>query len=208
LNYHIIGSSSKGNSVRVEDILFDCGLPYKKIKEDLYSVRHLFLTHIHSDHINPTTLKRIRKEFPRIKVYGNYQVMKKFNGLVDEMVMPETTIQLETASITPFENVHDVVCYGYTFKMNNQNMLYTTDTCSLENIPTDEPFDYFFLESNYNAEKINGLDREKAFIEYGYDVLGGAFRHLSTQACHEFYFSNRREKDSKLIELHKSERFY
>ncbi len=36
LNYEILGSGSSGNCVVIEDMMVDIGLPYERIKENLY----------------------------------------------------------------------------------------------------------------------------------------------------------------------------
>ena len=61
MHYEIISTGSKGNSVIINDIMVDCGVAFKRLKEYLYDIKYLLLTHIHSDHIKPTTLKRIKK---------------------------------------------------------------------------------------------------------------------------------------------------
>ena len=74
LNYNVIASGSSGNAVRIGSIMVDCGVGFTEMKEDLYKVDTLLITHAHSDHVKPTTLESIRREFPRVKVYGNADV--------------------------------------------------------------------------------------------------------------------------------------
>ena len=54
--------------------MFDCGVPFSHMKEDLYKVDALLITHAHSDHIKPATFERIRKEFPMISIFANADV--------------------------------------------------------------------------------------------------------------------------------------
>ena len=72
--------------------------------------------------------------------------------------------------------------------------------------PEDIPLDYVFLESNYDENKLRTMAKE--YKRRGYNPLESSLRHLSTQKCKEFYYVHRRDKDSKLIELHMSHRFY
>lgn len=71
---HIFGTSSKGNSVYLSKIhtLIDLGLPYVRYKEInvnfFLDVDYLIITHLHSDHLNPSTLKKILKEYPNVKI--------------------------------------------------------------------------------------------------------------------------------------------
>lgn len=47
MKYNIIGSSSKGNSIIVEDkLLLDVGMTYKKIKPYISNVKLVFVSHV------------------------------------------------------------------------------------------------------------------------------------------------------------------
>ncbi|MGK9479829.1 hypothetical protein QQG13_09200, partial [Melissococcus plutonius] len=61
LDYQVIASGSKGNAVRIKNVMVDCGIPFKKMKEALYECNYLLITHIHSDHIRPATLNKIKE---------------------------------------------------------------------------------------------------------------------------------------------------
>ena len=80
-----------------------------------------------------------------------------------------------------------------------------TDSNKVE-MPVDIPLDYIFLESNYDERKLAEIG--KRYAKGSYDPIANAHRHLSTQKCREFYYVHRRDRDSQLIELHKSSRFY
>jgi hypothetical protein len=107
--------------------------------------------------------------------------------------------------ILPMEGVHDVPVTYFYIKIGKINVLYATDTCRIEN-PMDIKLDYVFLESNYDERKLKEL--AKQYRRKGYDPATSSLRHLSTQRCKEFYFVNRRNEKSILIELHQSSRFY
>lgn len=204
LNYEIIASGSSGNCVIVEDMMFDVGVPYSKIRKYLYNIKYLFISHAHSDHINIASLNKLRKEFPRITVIGNYHVAERV--YVNEIVGDNTLIRFPDRTIESFACVHDIPCHGFIVEINNKRLIFATDTHSLENAPRGE-YDYLFLESNHDENKINTI-RDTAIKKYGYDAWEGAIRHLSTQKSKAFYYLNRRGKDSEWIELHKSKRFY
>ena len=38
LDYNVIASGSKGNAVRIENIMIDCGITFGRMEEDLYKV--------------------------------------------------------------------------------------------------------------------------------------------------------------------------
>lgn len=203
LDYKIIATGSSGNAVRIENMMFDCGIPFKEMKEELYKVDSLFITHSHSDHVKPATLSAIHKEFPRINVYANADVAYQYD--IDVVVGTAPIKLRKKRTVIPFDGVHDVPVTGYIIQMKGMNILYMTDTSRVI-MPEDIPLDYVFLESNYDEGKLRSL--AKQYRRKGYNPLESSLRHLSTQKCKEFYYVHRRDKDSKLIELHMSHRFY
>lgn len=49
MRYDIIGSSSKGNAIVVEDmLLLDCGVSYSKLKPYLKKIKLIFISHCRS----------------------------------------------------------------------------------------------------------------------------------------------------------------
>ena len=183
--------------------MIDCGIPFAKMKEDLYKVDTLLLTHAHTDHIKPETLERIRKEFPRINIFGNADIAYRFD--IDKVIGIKPFSLPRGRTIVPFELFHDVQTTGYIIQTDGLNILYATDTAKIYN-PIKEKIDYFFLESNYDEVKLKQTYRK--YSNRNYDARAGSLRHLSTQKCKEFYFVNRRSNESPLIELHQSSRFY
>lgn len=204
LKYEIISSGSVGNCVIIEDMMIDIGVPYKKIKEKLYDIKYILITHRHTDHVNRFTANRILKEFPRIMIIGNYDVCDLIK--LDYPVGDETEIEFKDRKIKAFKCLHDVPCSGYVIKYKDKNIIYATDTASLDCAPK-EKYDYLFIESNHDEKKIEYI-RNTTYQKYGYNAYLGAKRHLSTQKSQLFYFLNRRNEESKWIELHKSNRFY
>ena len=136
--------------MRIENVMFDCGIPFQKMKEDLYKVDTLLITHSHSDHVKPATLERIRKEFPGISVFANADVAYQFD--VDVVIGTKPFKLRKRRVVIPFEGVHDVPVTGYILQMMGMNILYMTDTARVD--PPEMPFDYIFLESNYDELKI------------------------------------------------------
>lgn len=203
LDYKVIASGSKGNAVRIESIMVDCGIPFNKMKEDLYKVDTLLITHAHSDHIKPRTLEKIQTDFPRIKIYANADVAYQYE--VDKVIGTAPFDLGRKRTVIPFDGVHDVPVSYFLIQMGGQNILYATDTCRVE-APEEYPIDYFFLESNYDERKLR--EEAKRYKRHGYDPAESNLRHLSTQKCKEFYYVHRRSNESVLIELHKSSRFY
>lgn len=203
LDYKVIATGSKGNAVRIGDIMIDCGIPYKDMKEELYKVNTLLITHRHSDHIKEGTFRKIRQDFPDIKIYANADVAYLYDV---DVVVGTAKVQLgKNRWVLPFEGVHDVPTTGYVIHMDRQDILYMTDSNCVP-APEGMTYDWIFLESNYDEIKIRELSKQ--YKTRGYDPYESSFRHLSTQKCKEFYYLNRKSPESKLIELHMSSRFY
>lgn len=202
LNYEIIASGSRGNCVVIEDIMIDCGVPFKKIKGHLYDKKYLLLTHIHGDHIKPKTLENIKRMFPKITIIGNWEVHQQYG--VNIVCNAGFEVVTDYYTFLPFECNHDVLTYGFTWKYQDNNIIYVTDTGDMKNAPTDRKYDYFFMESNHDQRIIDQIDSSN----YGYDVQASATRHLSTQQGKGFFYTNRRNKKAVWEELHKSTRFY
>lgn len=202
LDYNVISSGSHGNAVRIDNIMIDCGVPFKQIERDLYHVDYLLITHAHSDHLKQATVNRIRKLFPHIKIIGNYEVA--YETKVDHISAHFHPLQLGHWKVTPFPCVHDVITQGFVLERDSIKVLYATDTATMDNAPKGK-YDYFFLESNHDETKVAQI---KGSTKYGYDAWKSSQRHLSTQKAKAFYYLNRRDTDSPWIELHVSRRFY
>ena len=49
MHYEKLGSSSKGNSIIIENFLaLDCGIAYSKIKSLLKNIKLIFISHVHA----------------------------------------------------------------------------------------------------------------------------------------------------------------
>lgn len=202
MHYKIISSGSKGNCVIINDVMVDCGVPFNKINEELYNIKYLILTHIHSDHINKFTLKQIMSKFPWIKIIGNYEVHQTY--FVNLIANSGFDVITDDYIFTPFNLVHDVITYGYTWEFEGKRILYATDTSTMEHAPVLE-YDYFFIESNHDESKLDAARNE---YKGNYNPYLSGKRHLSTQQAKAFFYMNRKDKESQFIELHKSDRFY
>lgn len=204
LDYNIIGTGSKGNAVRIENILFDVGLPYSKLKEELYLVDYILISHRHKDHFKENVLQRIKKEFPYITVAANYDVAQR-SDCVDKIFNNGFPFKLGTITFYPFETIHDVPGSGYIFNLKDKDIVFCTDTKDYSNLPPLS-FDYLFLESNYDKNVLLNISKKgrKGYFQF----INSYNRHASKQHCRATYYERRKSKDSILVELHKSERFY
>ena len=202
LDYVVIGSGSSGNAVRIWDIMVDCGLAYARLKDELPKCKILFITHIHSDHLNMRTYQQIKAHYPGIKVFGNREVAAKID--VDYLVTAEPFTFRKQWVLTPFEVPHNVLTHGFTLHTKNgADAIYVADSAGTRTWP-DEQFDYMFIESNHDETIVNQVKN----ADYGYDVFQNAKRHTSKQESRQYFYTHRKTVEAEWIQLHKSKRFY
>lgn len=208
MNYRIIESGSSGNATIVENIiLIDCGVSFKKLKDYYQELKLVLLTHIHSDHFNKTTLKKLAKERPTLRfgccewlvkdlikcgvdkrnidVYDNISSFKYSDNLI----------------VTTFDLQHDVLNCGYKLFVNDKKYFYATDTNSLENIEAKD-YDMYFIEGNYEDKK-QLEERKQKHIEKGEYYYEDRVEktHLSQVQATEWLMENM-DSNSQYIFMH------
>lgn len=73
IDYNIIATGSKGNAVVIDQkILIDCGVSFKALSKVYRALKLVLLTHIHSDHFQPTTLRLLAENRPTHKIFREY----------------------------------------------------------------------------------------------------------------------------------------
>lgn len=213
MNYEIIGSSSKGNCIIVEDVLMlDCGVTYSKIKPYLNKVKLIFISHVHQDHLLPNTIKKIAYNYPTIKfVTGSEDVVKKLaecNISKKNIYVLKNGIKydLGLVKVRLIDLFHDVENYGLKWEINSKKGIYATDTSKIDHIVAQD-YDLYLIESNYNEELLNQHIQE--CIDNGdnenklYYLNRVSRVHLSDTQCNDFLIENM-GSNSEYIKLHQS----
>lgn len=68
MKYNIINSGSDGNCIVLNDeILLDCGVSFKKLEPYYKQIKLVCISHEHTDHLLPSTIKRLAFERPTIR---------------------------------------------------------------------------------------------------------------------------------------------
>ncbi|WGH50136.1 beta-lactamase superfamily domain protein [Enterococcus phage Phi_Eg_SY1] len=220
IEYKIISSGSVGNAVKLTfqngiKMMIDIGLSYKALKNELQDCHLLFVSHIHSDHLNVGCYNQIRKNQPWVKVIAceevNELVISKGKKPVDIIVTHGSEIEVSGVKCTFLDAPHEVQNLGIIGESDGQTFLYSTDLMTtfafseyLDNV--GKTIDLLLLEANYDPAVIGYSEYMK--IHSGYDTYNnGSYRHLSTVANKQFaekYLS----AGGVSIPLHKSGSYY
>lgn len=208
--YNIISTGSKGNAVVINDnILIDCGVSYNKLKTAVGGLKLVLLTHIHSDHFQPSTVKLLANNKPLLRfVCGEWLV----EPLLKAGVSPTKIDIVKIGNIyrymisgidvrvSPVKLYHDVPNYGYRVYYESEKLFYATDTSRLDGI-TAKGYDLYLIEANYEEDEMKRrIEEKRANGEYIYEL--GAMRcHLSKQQTDNWLYSNM-GSNSEYVYLH------
>ncbi len=196
MTYDILATGSSGNAVVINgEILIDCGIPMKKLRESGYikSLKLVLLTHVHGDHFNPATVRALHQERPALR-WGCCEWMVP--NLIVCGVEPRD-IDIYTAGywfeyrdfdIMPVKLLHDVPNCGYRIQ-SDELLFYATDTSTLDHIEA-KGYDYYLIEANHTRAEIEARIEDKlARGEFAYEVRA-ARNHLSQEQALEWLSCN------------------
>lgn len=193
--YHIISTGSKGNAVVINDcILVDCGVPFKAIKPFAHKLKLVLLTHIHSDHFRPSTLRILSRERPTLRFgCGCWLVADLLAAGVPagniDVLEPGVMYGYGICNIIPVSLVHNVPNCGYKIHFREGKVFYATDTNNLNGISARH-YDLYMVEANYEDDVIlQKIADKKAAGEYAYEVHAMQ-NHLSKAKCDDFVYRN------------------
>ena len=207
MDYTIISTGSKGNAVILNNaILIDCGVPYKALKPFVKGLKLVLLTHIHSDHFKPETIRKLANERPTLR----FGCGKWLLSSVMACGVPKWRIDIYTPNLKnrytdglqlimiPLK--HNVSNCGYKIYLNGEKIFYATDCNNLDGINAPN-YDLYMIEANYEDEEIQQRIAEKEANGqycYEYQVL---HNHLSKKKADEFLIANAGDK-SRFVYLH------
>lgn len=221
-NVHYTGS--KGNAVSIFNnnlgILVDFGKPYKYIEPFLYDVHFIIVTHRHGDHFKPAVFRKIRENFPNIKILANEEVnnlmFEKTKMGADVVFSDNFQFQIGTMKFTTIQNYHGakedyVETHGFIIEdtETQEVLLYATDLSTTidyqEYLDKNSlQVDYFLLESNYDPEVIEFYESK---AHSGFDIYSnGSYRHLASTE-HKEFTEKYCKADSVVVPLHQSETY-
>ena len=195
LSYNIISTGSDGNAVVLENkVLVDCGVSYKAIEPYESKLCMVLLTHIHGDHFNRSTIRRLAAERPTLRFGAGAWLAADLvaagvrkNNI--DILTPDKHYDYKICIVTPVKLTHNVPNCGYKIRFPRGKVIYATDTGTLNGIVAKD-YDLYLIEANYEDAEIQERIREKqAAGEYAYEVHA-IHNHLSKARCDDWVYSN------------------
>ena len=206
MNYNIISSCSKGNATVIKDIiLIDCGVSFKKLNNIYKNIKIVLLTHIHKDHFNKTTIKKLAEERPTLRfACCEWLQIELIKCGVDKRNIDVLEIgkkyDYKLFKIVPIKLYHDVPQCGYRVLFKDYKVIYATDTKTLEGISAKN-YDLYLIEANYTKEEMEERIRIKQEqYKYAYEFRAKV-NHLSKEETDKFLLENMGE-NSKYVYMH------
>lgn len=201
--FKIIKTGSSGNCFVFKNIMIDIGIPYSLVKDNLNGISHIFISHIHGDHINKTTVRKIAVNHENIIFVCGKFLEKELLNILDKdkiLIVKEYDVyDIGFLKISPVKLYHDVDCFGIRILDNNGHKhLHITDTFTLDGI---EAKGYNSASIECNHEKNKALELIEEAKENGeFSHLKGALNsHLSVDKTIQFCKDN---GIKKLIPVH------
>ena len=195
MRYNIISTGSKGNAVVINDsIMIDAGVPFRKLAEVYRLIKLVLLTHIHGDHFNKATIKKLAYERPTLRwACGEWLVPHLIETGVQkkniDVMEPDKLYNYGAFKVSPVKLTHNVENCGYRIFANDKKLFYATDTGNLNGIEA-KGYDLYMVEANHEIDEI--LERIQQKLQdgiYSYE-MDAINNHLSKEKADEFIYSN------------------
>lgn len=202
--YKIISTGSKGNAILYHNsILVDCGVPFTLLKPFYKDIKLVLLTHIHGDHFNYATIKKLAFERPSIRFGCGAHLKDKLPPNINiDIYEPERTYVYNFGSITPVALEHDVPNFGYHIHSWNTKILHITDTSDISHISAKD-YDLYAIEHNYNEDTVYEQIIDDLQSERYNHQERSLSTHLSEQQAREWLYKNKGD-NSYVLRLHET----
>lgn len=211
-NYKIISSGSKGNAVIIEDqILIDCGIPFLGLERYYKDLKLVLLTHEHSDHFKKSTIRKLAELRPTLRfACGGWLAEKIIECGIKpsniDIFKPDEIGIYGGLRVSLFMLHHDVPNCGWKIHINNSNIIYATDTNSMNGIKAKN-FDLYLIEANHLEKEIaKKIEEKQAAGEFAYEIRASR-THLSKEKCDAWLADNLGE-ESEFVYMHGNEEMF
>jgi hypothetical protein len=206
---NVIATGSGGNAVVLNDnIMIDCGVPFRELEGVYKSLSLVLLTHIHGDHFNPDTIKRLHFMRPSLRFCcGEWLYEHLVNIGISESAIDccDATIAFRYGvglmiglDVIP----HDVMNCAWRVWAGEEKAFYATDCASLDSV-TAKGYDLYLIEANYGEnELLERQERKLAEGKFSYEARAAA-SHLSEEQATAWLNENAETGKSKVLFLHR-----
>lgn len=207
MTFEIIATGSAGNAVTINDeILVDCGVPFAMLEPHYKKLRLVLLTHIHSDHFNPATIKRLHFLRPALRFacapWLVFPLLKLgvSSDNIDQAV-PGWYLRYDDDTQVRCEHIaHDVDNCCWHISIGAERAFYATDCGTLDGIEAKN-YDLYMVEANHTrAEIATRLAEKEARGEYAYERRAAEV-HLSHEQAMDWLAENMTQR-SRYVLLH------
>lgn len=207
ISSNILGSGSAGNGTIINNkILIDAGLPYCLIWPYIYNLQIVLLTHRHSDHFKPSTVRRLQIVRPGLRfACCDWMVpLLVQSGIRKENIdvaTPKEPLVYRDFVIEPFLLHHNVPNCGWKvfFRDTEEKLFYATDTGNLDDVVALD-YDLYLIECNHHEDEIEArIAAKTALGEFCYETEA-AKNHLSWEKAISWLQENGPE--STFIPMH------
>lgn len=210
LKFISLSSGSSGNcyylSADGEGILVDAGIPARQIRESLgkygiafESIRAVFVTHDHADHIK--SLGTLGEKF-HLPIYAtrkthsginsNYCMTEKLSASCSRYLEKEEPLQFGNFVISAFEVPHDGTDnVGYLIEADGRKFCFVTDLGHITDVVARYALqaNYLIFEANYDEDML----RMGHYPDFLKKRITSPFGHLSNRTTAQFLAENMNE---------------
>ena len=198
MEYSIIATGSTGNAVLLGgDILIDCGVTFLALRPYLRQIKLVLLTHIHGDHFNPATIKRLHYQRPALRFCAPPWLADSLDRIgvskdTVDIARPEEGCYLRYGAdfYVGCEAIpHDVPNCCWHILRGGERAFYATDCGTLDGIKA-HGYDLYLIEANHTqAELAARLAEKEAAGKYAYERRSAAV-HLSQEQALDWLAEN------------------
>ena len=205
--YNVIQTGSQGNAVIVqENILIDVGVAFVKVEPYLKDIKLVLLTHRHSDHFRPSTIRRMAHDKPLLRFgCGPWMVKPLVEAGVAmsqiDVLREKIAYNYGICNVIPVPVFHDVPNYGYKLHFQQGKVFYATDLGTLSGIVAKN-YSLYLLEANYKEDELRTrMDEKIANGQFPYEQRVIRY-HLSEKQANDWLYANMDYGKSEYVFLH------
>lgn len=169
MTYDILDTGSTGKAVVINgEILIDCGVPMKKLRESGYikDLRLVLLTCAHSNHFLSATVRTLHRECPALRWGCCEWMVAPLLGsgvdrrAIDVYVLGRGNVYKNLGLVVAKRLVRGVPNCGYCINTHKETLFYVTGTAALEGVKV-KGCDYYLIGANHTQTEISTCTVEK-----------------------------------------------